>query len=93
MVYYFSIFIGVFVAAVKCFLYLLVVPLVSLDNPLHQMVTHDIFLAELNLPYAIHAVENAKGLHKVLCGRSIWVTSPVIIILAFMPRRVRNILI
>ena len=26
-------------------------------------------------------------------GRSIWVTSPVMIILAFMPRRVRNILI
>ncbi len=60
-----------------------VVALVGFDYALHQRVAHDIFLCILHAANAGYAVEHPEGMHKADCtdrGRSIWVTSPVIII-------------
>lgn len=73
-----------------------VVLLVGLDDALHQLVAHYVFLAKLNLANALDAIEHLQGLDKsevTLRGRSICVTSPVTTIFDPMPRRVRNILI
>ena len=38
--------------------------LIGFDNPLHQMVAHDVFLLKLHLADAFHAIKHAKGVNQ-----------------------------
>ena len=76
---------------------LLGMPLVGLDDPLHELVPHDVLVAE------VHELDAVDRRSRMLCtwispdacsrGRSICVTSPVTTTFEPKPSRVRNICI
>ena len=70
--------------------------LVSLDDPLDQLVAHHVLMGELDDLDALHVPKDADGVDEAALlsrGRSIWVMSPVMMARLPSPRRVRNIFI